>query len=242
MEAGGRQGGWAPPGPQEDSAHPRPGVGRGGSGFLPALTLCEASLCMRLSGQIWVAELKPIISFAPASSVLSGELLRSLPSFSCRRRFVAAAQGVFLKAAAAGSCLSLGWPLPGLARSSLWLHFFFSIKTRGEMYLDPLVCPGLSREQEDTAGVGVPEASQASAPPVSSPDVGRGTWDVGLGRRRGPVAPGMGGAGWRLCVGLSLLSPPGVCWAWCSEMPGQRSIPRGAAGTWLPPALLTSLF
>lgn len=60
---------------------------------------------------------------------------------------MAAAQGVLLKAAAAGSCLSLGWPLPGLAHSSLWLHFFFSVKTRGEVYLDPLVCPGLSREQ-----------------------------------------------------------------------------------------------
>lgn len=153
---------------------------------------------MRLSGQIWVAELKPIISFAPASSVLSGELLRSLPSFSCRRRFVAAAQGVFLKAAAAGSCLSLGWPLPGLARSSLWFHFFFSIKTRGEMYLDPLVCPGLSREQEDTAGVGVPEASQASAPPVSSPDVERGTWGWADGGVLQPLAwegPG-GGSVW----------------------------------------------
>lgn len=69
--------------------------------FLPSHACSDAPLHMGPSGQIWVAELKPIIRFTPASSqpVLSGELFRLLPSFSCRLRFVADEQGVFLKAA-----------------------------------------------------------------------------------------------------------------------------------------------
>lgn len=55
----------------------RPGVGGPPSSFLPPSQALRSA--MGPSGQIWVAELKPVISFAPASSVPSGELFVHFP-------------------------------------------------------------------------------------------------------------------------------------------------------------------
>lgn len=112
--AGGWLGGGVWPGPWADSRQslapppptPRAGVGSPFPLPLPPGAACHAGphapLHTRPSGQVWVAELDPIISFAPSilsALFLSGELFCSLPSFSCRLMFVADEQGVFLKAA-----------------------------------------------------------------------------------------------------------------------------------------------
>lgn len=143
--AGGQRGGCVRPGPREGWAQGPPPL------FLPSHDCSYAPLHMGPSGQIWVAELKPIIRFTPASSqpVLSGELFRLLPSFSCRLRFVADEQGVFLKAAGCPGRPPFTWValLPGLAQGFPWLNIFFFIKTGGKMYLGPLVCPDSCWEQ-----------------------------------------------------------------------------------------------
>ena len=128
VEAGGEGGG---------TQDPRTLCTGPGSSFRSLLrgpgALHDASLLRGPSGQIRVAELKPVISFSPGtlSLVLSRDLFCSCPSFSRWLRFVAAEQGVFLKAARLPSPVSRGgclftWValLPGLAPSSPRLNLF----------------------------------------------------------------------------------------------------------------------
>lgn len=111
-----------------------------GTGAFLLCRHCAAPLHKGPSGQIWVAELKPIISFAPSILCLIRRAVSFTSLFSCWRRSVAAEQGVLLKAASCPRRLPfhLGGPPPGLAQSSPRLNFFSLHKnSRGDVFGSP---------------------------------------------------------------------------------------------------------
>ena len=132
--------------------------------------------------------------------------------------FVADEQGVFLKAA---GCpvrppFHLGGPASWAGTKLPAVEFFFSIKTRGKRYPDPLVCPGSSQEQRRCYKEFEVREVIVTRPPPPAPPVSR-------------LSPGAR-LGWRLAlerssrifsVGLNLLRLPlvacggGGC-LWCS--------------------------
>lgn len=227
--ARGRLGGGLGPGPQEGPAQslaPGPGPRAWGGGSplplpLPPVTAWHAHprgpLHMRLSGHIWVVELDPIISFAPSilsALVLSGELFCSLPSFSCRRMFVADEQGVFLKAA---GCpvrppFHLGGPASWAGTKLPAVEFFFLHKNSREEVSGsprlPWLLPGAEKMLQDEVREVI--VTRPLPPPTSCvPSVARSTAGLvaGIGAVRQDI----------LCGAEFALPACGCVWGglWC---------------------------
>lgn len=168
--------------------------------------------------------MKPIISFAPGILCLIRRAVSFTSLFSCRRRFVAAEQGVLLKAA---SCpgrlpLHLGGPASwaGTKLPAAEFFFFSSIQTPGERCLGPRVCPDSSWEQRRCCRE--PEVPEVRGRHLHVPDSSFPGCAAGR-----PLA--LEGPSGKVSAGLNERPPPSGCGTLCSgDVVGKAASPPGA--------------